>query len=533
MTEEDTTGTNNPSVVDFEAEFRHRVVSIGHILCMMSPWNDPSYLHRLWCIFEIFTAMQNDECSVTIVMPPREERNLYLTLFKAFPEKNICWFDKEELGETFEVDSVTMLYRALANTRVENAGASFASDREMILSLIQDHSSFSDTNYAINEYFRQFYCDKVDKLKAKEEENGDVTGPPTCFTPTCLKWLFRALVLYYFVGAVLAYELLPRSVRIIVGPVQLTVIFWSIVFVMVCSGIQVARIERRLYITYNLGLFFRRNGDYEKAMECFRESLRYDRMMRAGVCGCFCSRTMRRFHRGAQAAGCDALHASLGEIMHEKGDYDGALVQYGKALYWAAALGDTDPLYATLCNKKGKVLLDKGALDEAMEIFQSVERLHEKSNRQEGPAVVETLCGMAEVFFARGNYPQALEVVQKAEDLVVLNGPLPDHLPDTAAVFELQGKIYDQGFGDVENSLLYYSAALDRRRLALGENHPFTARSLEIVGLALKAKGDYTGAKLHLEKSLDILHVRLGREHPDTVRVRGCLDQLGPSTTEG
>eukprot|EP00978_Attheya_sp_CCMP212_P005800 scaffold12959_cov53-Attheya_sp.AAC.3 len=65
------------SSVNFFDEFRNRVVGIGHILAMMTPWDDPLYLKRVWCIFEVFTANEQDNnCQVTIVMPPLQEQKL-------------------------------------------------------------------------------------------------------------------------------------------------------------------------------------------------------------------------------------------------------------------------------------------------------------------------------------------------------------------------------------------------------------------------------------------------------------------------
>jgi hypothetical protein len=65
------TGILNQSTLEFQEIFVDRVQSIGKVLCMMSPWDAPSYLKRVWCIFEIFTAMQN-ECELVVVMPPYE-----------------------------------------------------------------------------------------------------------------------------------------------------------------------------------------------------------------------------------------------------------------------------------------------------------------------------------------------------------------------------------------------------------------------------------------------------------------------------
>ena len=36
-------------------EFGDRVTSLGRILPMLEPWNDPGYVSRAWCLFELYT----------------------------------------------------------------------------------------------------------------------------------------------------------------------------------------------------------------------------------------------------------------------------------------------------------------------------------------------------------------------------------------------------------------------------------------------------------------------------------------------
>jgi hypothetical protein len=38
-------------LMNFEESFPDQLRRIGHMLAMMSPWNNPSYLKRIWCIF--------------------------------------------------------------------------------------------------------------------------------------------------------------------------------------------------------------------------------------------------------------------------------------------------------------------------------------------------------------------------------------------------------------------------------------------------------------------------------------------------
>ena len=139
-----------PPKVDFEKEFRDRVLGVGHVLPMMAPWHSPEYLTRVWCIFEIFTAMQADDCEVTIIMPPREKERLVQVIIeggKASASGDTASSDKSGTG-------LDALYEALAKTHVENAQASKPEDRETILAMLEKGPGFVMTNAKVNEYIR-------------------------------------------------------------------------------------------------------------------------------------------------------------------------------------------------------------------------------------------------------------------------------------------------------------------------------------------------------------------------------------------
>jgi len=56
--------------------FRSRVESIPTMVAMMEPWEEPSYLKRVWCIFEFFTCIDlGKEC--VIMLPPKEVAGLH------------------------------------------------------------------------------------------------------------------------------------------------------------------------------------------------------------------------------------------------------------------------------------------------------------------------------------------------------------------------------------------------------------------------------------------------------------------------
>jgi hypothetical protein len=94
----------------FRDVFGTIVTSVGTMWSMMTaPWDDPEYLKRVWCNFEIFTANWR-KCQSEIVMPAEQKKAMIESLS--------------------DIDS---LLNALAKTKIENAKASREDDKKNIL----------------------------------------------------------------------------------------------------------------------------------------------------------------------------------------------------------------------------------------------------------------------------------------------------------------------------------------------------------------------------------------------------------------
>ena len=121
----------------FHAIFDSRVKRIKNILAMMEPWNKPGYLTRIWCIFEFYTASQDSNCSVTIIMPQQEHQAFRDALLQ----------DVEKTTNT--------LYEALSSTRIQNATATQESDKQNIFRIIEDSDGgYVALNHQVNERLR-------------------------------------------------------------------------------------------------------------------------------------------------------------------------------------------------------------------------------------------------------------------------------------------------------------------------------------------------------------------------------------------
>uniref|UniRef100_A0A7S3WWS5 Uncharacterized protein n=1 Tax=Strombidinopsis acuminata TaxID=141414 RepID=A0A7S3WWS5_9SPIT len=128
---------------EFQKIFGERVQKIGHILPMMSPWNAPFYITRVWCCFEIFTAINaGDKVQVTILLPPKQSENF---------------------SEAFDKGGEEMVFQALRTINVEKSQASMPADLEQILKLIKDGPGFKKVNTEVVKHLRGWFMKQAFK----------------------------------------------------------------------------------------------------------------------------------------------------------------------------------------------------------------------------------------------------------------------------------------------------------------------------------------------------------------------------------
>ena len=95
--------------------FRSQIEGTGKVLAIMTPWDCPHYPTRVWCVFEMFTAISlGDACEVFVTMPPHQEK---------------CILKELTTGN----DGVMRVWQMLSNIRVQDAKASFDSESRSYL----------------------------------------------------------------------------------------------------------------------------------------------------------------------------------------------------------------------------------------------------------------------------------------------------------------------------------------------------------------------------------------------------------------
>eukprot|EP00927_Polykrikos_kofoidii_P053910 TRINITY_DN48430_c0_g1_i1.p1 TRINITY_DN48430_c0_g1~~TRINITY_DN48430_c0_g1_i1.p1 ORF type:complete len:561 (-),score=75.02 TRINITY_DN48430_c0_g1_i1:277-1959(-) len=149
---------------EFRKTFESRVVSIGHVLALLTPWENPAYTHRVWCVFEMYVATElEDHCKVEVIMPPRETIEF---------EKALVYGG---------LDSV---WKAMGTVHVEHAEASVPSDKQHIMELVDDGPGTVQLNAAVVSRLRDFFVmsSSAHVMAAISYENAGREFVHTCAT---------------------------------------------------------------------------------------------------------------------------------------------------------------------------------------------------------------------------------------------------------------------------------------------------------------------------------------------------------------
>merc|ERR1712048_602278 len=104
---------------ELESKFRTAVTKIGTVIAVLDTWEDPSYLKRIWTVYEQYLASTMDNVSMVMVMPPNQEQQLQHT-------------------------TLAQVRQALSNVDAENAEAYSKADEDAIKDMIRSSAGGFD-----------------------------------------------------------------------------------------------------------------------------------------------------------------------------------------------------------------------------------------------------------------------------------------------------------------------------------------------------------------------------------------------------
>ena len=125
---------------ELQEVFGVRVTGIGHMVVMLDPWDNPGYVKRAWCLFELYTAIQSrDEVHIDVVLSP--------TQAQAFRDRI-----NRDGSDAGAIDG------ALASVKSEAATATMPADLEAIQALIQKTAGGNATiDGVVKQFLRRWF----------------------------------------------------------------------------------------------------------------------------------------------------------------------------------------------------------------------------------------------------------------------------------------------------------------------------------------------------------------------------------------
>lgn len=346
----------------------------------MSPWDEPVYLSRVWCIFELYTASENKNCKLTISMPPREKQGMVQTLNDAY--------------------GITKLWDTLAKTDVQSAQASQMIDKIRILDMVEKGPGFTALNNKVNSLLRRWAKEGVIEAinSYPENEKHSVDYANLCMT--------IGYIMDQNGENEIALQLHRKALKL-----------WESLHGEDSQAVATA-------CNY-LGLTLKSRGDFEEALVVFKRALKIEEMELGD-----------HFHTSKS-------HNNVGLTLDDLGRLDEALFHYDLAIPMMKKFkGENDPELAGLISNKGYVLLKQGDYDGALQMFKEVLKIDETVSGPDHPDTANTYNMIGYLYDKRGD--KEIAMVQYRKSLVIREKILGSDHPQSANVmFNIGCLLYD------------------------------------------------------------------------------------------
>lgn len=410
--------------------FETRVASIGHVLAMIAPWQNPDCLQRIWCLFELYTAIMK-ECHVTVVMPRREKEALLSDI----------------IGKTGGVEA---LFDILGDTKIQHAQASCEMDRTAILDIVRASPGYYAFNHAVSDILRIWVRNAIDEITSHHQTNNNLKDEEAASLFNNIGLLLQSQGNYD--GALVEYKkslVVEEAIRESVfgedSPTSATT-------------------------HSNIGSVFFEQGDNVGALVEDRKCL----AIRESVLG--------EIHPSTAES-----HNNIGIALQQQGDFTGALVEYQHCLaIREPVFGRDHPSTAEAHNDIGGVLKMLGNYDGALLEYKQCLAIHEAIFGENHPATASSHNDIGSALYEQEDYCSALVELEKC--LAIRISVFGRDHPMTAASYSNIGSVY-QAQGDYASALVEYRQCLAIQESVLGKEHPSTATTHSNIGECLGSPG--------------------------------------------
>jgi tetratricopeptide (TPR) repeat protein len=213
-----------------------------------------------------------------------------------------------------------------------------------------------------------------------------------------------------------------------------------------------------------------------------------------------------------------AVLDNLGGVYRDEGRFEESEAAYNKALLIdQTALGKDHPYVGTDLNNLAGLYRDEKRYKEARPLYEQGLAIRKQALGDKHALVAKSYSGLAELESAQGDYKQALKLLNQARDIqnrCYLGNPHPD----TATTLDLLGNAYFN-LGDLKSSKIALDQCVAMRQNVLDGNHPDLGVALIDRARCEHALNNEADAEKDFAQGKKILTETLGSEHPLTRRM--------------
>ncbi len=456
------------STETLEKVFGDQIKAIGSVLIVASPWDDPAFLSRAWCLFELYMAVHK-QVKLTILCPERES-----TVF--LKELEVNW---------------RAVYSALGRIDARKAEAREQADLDAIFASVERTCGFDGLNTLALEKTRKWVFETVSKEEKRLRELGSSDNDQLLGFS---KFLLSSGILFWQLGEQMEAERVDRE----------------------CLAIRQKILGDQALDTLaavnQLALLLKAQGKLAEATPLFELAL-------SGT----------QVHLGPNHADVMPILNNLASLLRMQGKYEEAEPLYRRALRTRKEfLGDTHPDTLMSQNNLSFLLFQKAG-DEALAEAQGLALMavsgREKVLSPTHPDTLESVFNLACVLMAQKKYKESQLHFRRAliGREVALGRSHPGALTSAHGLAMLLFEMSeDDGAGECE---ALARRCFSERDVVLGSNHPSTLTSVHLLAAVLLRKNglkDEEGRRLAL-RAFEGRKAKLGPTHPETLLSQALL----------
>jgi tetratricopeptide (TPR) repeat protein len=462
----------------FQSTFMELIKSVCRVVMVITPHYDPIPFTRVWCLFEVFSAIKT---------------NTTFQLAMSEPEKNI-------LVETMQTDFYLM-FNLLSRVDVARGEAGIADDKICILRLIEQEVGLSEMNQLVKQKLR----DSIG-LVLKEAVDASSNELDKAHRMMALAKYFyqmseydKALQLYQEAFAIRLQLLEGTHPDIVASCDDIAALFhtldqdasaleWYQKALVIRLGNKAAGLHSLVPATDDIN--FNKNmanvsflqEEYTQALEYFEKAL------------LICRDTHGENHHDV-----GYLYGHIAFMYEHLEQQEEALLYFEKTMWnLQKALGEKHPDVGVVCFNLAQFYCDEALWTQALELYEKGVEIHLEAVGEKHLA--EQYYVMAGLYSNQGKYQYAIEFYKKSLQICQVS---PAYGDSVAVLYHDMASAY-QMLDESRLALEHFEKALEADAAALGESQLDVPDIFFNMALANSEMGAHCQALVCYEKALTI-----------------------------